>query len=104
MAKLCAFSWPGNVRELRNIIERAVVTCSEPVIDADRLPSRVSGSEEPGNVVSIPIGSTFEEVERTVMLKTLASVHNNKSKAARILGLSRKTLHNKLRQYANSGA
>jgi two-component system response regulator HydG len=99
---LCQFNWPGNVRDLRNTIERAVVTCSEEVIGIEYLPSRITQRQHLGTSVSIAIGSTFKEAERTIVLQTLACVHNNKSKAARILGLSRKTLHNKLRQFNNS--
>jgi DNA-binding NtrC family response regulator len=97
---LIAYDWPGNIRELRNVVERCVVICQNSVIDPQCLPSRISGGVPIGNQISIPLGSSTEQAERLLILQTLASVQNNKSKAARILGLSRKTLHNKLDYFA----
>lgn len=97
------FNWPGNVRELRNTVERAVVTCPDRVIGAEHLLPRITQQQMLGSSFGIGFGSTFKEAERKIVLQTLAGVQNNKTKAARILGLSRKTLHNKLRQFAVSG-
>ncbi len=94
------YHWPGNVRELRNAIERIVVTSPDAVILPDHLTDRLMKSEAPVNVVNIPIGTSAEEAERQLILKTLSFVRNNKSKAARMLGVSRKTLHNKLRSFS----
>jgi DNA-binding NtrC family response regulator len=96
---MTAYDWPGNVRELRNIIERAIVTRSERVIESDFLPPRITNQKPFENSIAIPIGISFSEAERILILRTLESANNNQSKAAKILGLSRKTLHNKLKKF-----
>jgi DNA-binding NtrC family response regulator len=93
---LIAYEWPGNVRELKNVVERSVVICQNEVIGPESLPERLSPQQPVRSHITIPVGSSTHEAERLLILQTLASVGNNKSKAARILGLSRKTLHNKL--------
>ncbi|MBA2112960.1 sigma-54-dependent transcriptional regulator [Bremerella alba] len=100
--KLLAYSWPGNVRELRNIIERAVALTRYEMIAVEDLPDKVQdyrgsqvfiGGEDPDDLVSM------EEVERRYILHVLNTVKKNKTTAARILGLDRKTLYRKLKQY-----
>ena len=100
MALLDAHGWPGNVRELRNVLERAVVTCESERIapEALSLPSTHEVSTEP-LVVALPVGTTIEEGERALILKTLESVNNNKTRAAEILGTTPKTLHNKAQRW-----
>ena len=102
------FSWPGNVRELRNCLERAVIVCENSVIEPRHLPPgfgeqparrMVSGSEG----IHVGVGTTVDEAERQLIVKTLESTHNNKTRAAEILGISLKTLHNKLKEYGNQG-
>ena len=116
-AALEAAPWPGNVRELRNSLERAVIVCSEQRIGLEHLselparggPDTVSGpprgapaqalpagSESP---LAVPIGTSLEEAEKQLILRTLASQDNNKTRAAQVLGISLKTLHNKLKAY-----
>ena len=97
-------SWPGNVRELRNSLERAVIICNGPTIEPKHLPpgfgkfvARVPVQET--NAIHLGVGTTVDEAERLLILKTLESTHNNKTKAAEILGISLKTLHNKLKEY-----
>lgn len=102
MEMLIAFDWPGNVRELQNVVERAVVICPDEIIVPRYLPERISMEEPALSHIRIPIGTSTQEAERIIILKTLASVGKNKSKAARILGLSRKTLHNKLLSFRQS--
>jgi DNA-binding NtrC family response regulator len=99
---LIAYEWPGNVRELKNVIERSVVICPHEVIGPQALPGRISAHQATRSHITIPVGSSAQEAERLLILETLASVGNNKSKAARILGLSRKTLHNKLLSFSRS--
>ena len=100
MRLLREHSWPGNVRELRNVIERAVVACEQSVITADCLPLAppdwAGGSP---NVVVLPVGTTLEDGEKQLILRTLQSVKNNKTRAAEILGTTPKTLHNKARRW-----
>jgi len=98
---LLSHPWPGNVRELRNTIERAVIVCDADLIGPQHLPPGLTyatvGSEN--DAVTLHVGVTVEEAERALILKTLASVSNNKARAAGILGISIKTLHNKLNRY-----
>jgi DNA-binding NtrC family response regulator len=100
-----SFSWPGNVRELRNILERAVIVCGSTVIEARHLPPAFASSAPPAPLspldgVHLGVGTTVGEAERQLIVKTLESTHNNKTRAADILGISLKTLHNKLKEYA----
>ncbi len=98
---LAEHSWPGNVRELRNVIERAVVSCEDGVITPDYLPLAPPGTPAPdrANVVVLPVGTTLDDGERELILRTLQSVNNNKTRAAEILGTTPKTLHNKARRW-----
>lgn len=94
---LKAYEWPGNVRELRNVVERAVVTCREKVLMPKSLPDRISMLRHIGTTVNLPVGISAKDAERRFIMQTLAAVGHNKTKAAQLLGLSRKTIHNKLR-------
>ena len=93
--------WPGNVRELRNVIERAVIACAADVIAPAHLPAGLSNvaDEGPADLIRLPVGTSLADVEREVILKTLAAVDRNKTRAAELLGISVKTLYNKLNQY-----
>jgi DNA-binding NtrC family response regulator len=97
-AALLAFDWPGNVRQLRNTIESAVVLVRGPVVGLDDLPPNVRG-ETGGASVSVPVGATLADAERDLIRATLAREGGNKSRAADILGIGRKTLHRKLQEY-----
>jgi DNA-binding NtrC family response regulator len=106
---LQGYSWPGNVRELRNTLERAVIVCEGPVVETKHLPPGFGHtparlSDEDADSVRVGVGTTVGEAERLLILKTLESTNNNKTKAAEILGISLKTLHNKLKEYGSSGA
>ncbi len=97
-------AWPGNVRELRNTLERAVIMCNGPTIEPKHLPpgfgrfvARAPVTE--ANSIHLGVGTTVDEAERLLILKTLEATHNNKTRAAEILGISLKTLHNKLKEY-----
>jgi DNA-binding NtrC family response regulator len=104
--RLVSYDWPGNARELRNVIERAVILCPDGApLDAGHLPSGF-GASAPSNVISIDagmipvrVGSTVYEGERLLILRTLEETGQNKTRAAEILGVSLKTLHNKLKEY-----
>ncbi len=103
------YAWPGNVRELRNTLERAVIVCEGGVIEVKHLPPGF-GSTAPrppvqeANAVRLSVGTTVGEAERLLILKTLEATSNNKTRAAEVLGISLKTLHNKLKEYGQSGA
>ncbi|MGH7396865.1 MAG: sigma-54-dependent transcriptional regulator [Candidatus Rokuibacteriota bacterium] len=93
--------WPGNVRELRNVIERAVVSCGDGLITPDCLPLAplAAAPADRANVVVLPVGTTLDDGEKQLILRTLHSVNNNKTRAAEILGTTPKTLHNKARRW-----
>ena len=100
--KLLNYTWPGNIRELRNIIERAVVLTRYEKISVDDLPEKIRnyktsqflvGSDNPSELVPI------QEVEHRYILHVLKTVGGNKTLAARVLGLDRKTLYRKLQHY-----
>jgi len=95
--------WPGNVRELRNALERAVIACDGDLVTPRHLPAGLGEAPraEPSDAfVTLPLGTTVEGAERELILRTLAAQNNNKTRAAEVLGISLKTLHNKLRRYA----
>ncbi|HEY6874555.1 MAG TPA: sigma-54 dependent transcriptional regulator [Geobacteraceae bacterium] len=101
MSALCAYSWPGNVRELRNTIRRASILATEPVISSDLLPfsppktapaPAVNGSAE---IPPLPLWV----IERDHIQRVLEKVEGNKSKAAKVLEIDRKTLYTKLERY-----
>jgi DNA-binding NtrC family response regulator len=96
---LVSYDWPGNVREVRNVVERALVICTNDTVTPQYLPVRIRTKVTPDGVISIPVGCSTHEAERILILQTLASAGNNKAKAAKILGVSRKTLHNKLNSF-----
>ncbi|MGH9511574.1 MAG: sigma-54-dependent transcriptional regulator [Terriglobales bacterium] len=101
------YSWPGNVRELRNTLERAVIVCDTAVIETRHLPPGFGQTtprtqiEDP-DAIHLGVGTTVGEAEKLLILKTLASTNNNKTRAAEILEISLKTLHNKLKEYGST--
>jgi DNA-binding NtrC family response regulator len=102
-------SWPGNVRELRNTLERAVIVCDGAVVETKHLPpgfgqTILRSSADDSDTVRLGVGTTVEEAERLLILKTLEATNNNKTRAAEILGISLKTLHNKLKEYGSAAA
>ncbi len=111
LQKLIAHDWPGNVRELRNTVERAVILCGEGSLETLHLPPGfgertmrpvTAEPAESSSGVHVEVGTTVDEAERKLIVKTLESTHNNKTRAAEILGISLKTLHNKLKEYGNT--
>ncbi len=98
-----SYPWPGNVRELRNVIERAAIACDRGTIGRQHLPSdfghaAVTESSELAGL-RFPVGTTVDAAERELILQTLAATNQNKTRAAELLGISLKTLHNKLKEY-----
>lgn len=106
MSQFSSFAWPGNVRELRNTLERAIIVCEAGVVETRHLPPGF-GQVMPrppvqeANAVRLGVGTTVGEAEKLLILKTLEATNNNKTRAAEILGISLKTLHNKLKEYGN---
>jgi DNA-binding NtrC family response regulator len=98
MRMLENYQWPGNVRELRNVIERATILAPGPFIEAAHLPPVVTNEPGPEQAPQVALGpgTTVEEAERRLIMMTLQHTRDNKTRAAEILGISLKTLHNKL--------
>jgi len=99
MEMMRAFDWPGNVRELRNLIEGLMLICPEDTITPRHLPERITKRPPASPSLTIEIGATLAEIERIVIRRTLESVEQNKTAAAKVLGISRNTLLARLDQY-----
>lgn len=117
MDAMLKYAWPGNVRELQNAVERAVILCSGEYVSERELPLTISavlkdgeravangstpvpGGENGLAVPGVASGMTLEELERAAILNMLRETGDNKSEAARRLGITRATLHNKLKRY-----
>ena len=125
LVRLQRHSWPGNVRELRNVLERAAIIAGSGLIGVQHLPPTLgagpamagtAGSvaapasiagvpvSSAGEGVLIPVGTRVEHAEKSLILMTLAHTKNNKTRAADILGISLKTLFNKLKEYGSAPA
>ncbi len=106
--RMMAYDWPGNARELRNTIERAVILCPDGApLDAGHLPPGFGKRQTPASGASagdlaLQVGTTVDEAERMLILRTLDATGQNKTRAAEILGISLKTLHNKLKEYSRA--
>jgi DNA-binding NtrC family response regulator len=98
------YPWPGNVRELRNLVERAVVLSSGETLAPEHLPPYVRNPERGGGARSyaFPPDATVADAERELILRTLDETGNNKTETARRLGVSVRTIHNKLKAYEES--
>jgi DNA-binding NtrC family response regulator len=99
---LAAYPWPGNVRELGNCIERALVLARGRCVTVEDLPEKVRDFRQ-GQVRAAGVEASelvaLEEIERRYILRVLEAVHGNKSRAAQVLGLDRKTLYRRLERY-----
>ncbi|KAA3655994.1 MAG: sigma-54-dependent Fis family transcriptional regulator [Calditrichaeota bacterium] len=107
------YEWPGNIRELRNALERAVILSTNSIVLPENLPPRLfknstyassekKSANQDGELVVFPLGEPLAHVEKKFILETLQNCKNNKTKAAQVLGISLKTLHNKLGRYKES--
>lgn len=96
------YSFPGNVRELKNVIERAVIVSVNDVIEPEDLPETLTSRASKAPTVEFRLGMTMEEVEKQFLFHTINYVDGNKTKAAKMLDISLKTLHNKLNKYKSS--
>lgn len=101
LAPLHGYDWPGNVRELENLVRRAYLLSGDVIQEGDLEQGLASG--EQGETISVRVGTTLEDVERRLTLATLAACGNVKRRAAEILGISLKTLYNRLDYYAAKG-
>jgi DNA-binding NtrC family response regulator len=94
---LKAYSWPGNVRELRNVMERALIVTKGPLISLDDLPPNLGARSKTNPTFEIKVGTPLHDVEMELAQRTIAFTDGNKSEAARMLGISLKTLYNWLK-------
>lgn len=100
---LSNYSWPGNVRELRNLIEQAVLLARGPQLDPLLLPQMLHRAPSRNDVIRIQIGTAMDVIEREVILRTLEANEGNKTHTAEVLGISRRSIYNKLAIYGLSG-
>lgn len=104
---LMAYDWPGNVRELENICERAAVVARGPLILAEDLPPSLHPEWQSAagpDRAHATLAEILEDVERSVILRTLREHGYNRSKTAQALGINRRTLYAKLKQYGLDGS
>jgi len=99
MAMLQNFDWPGNVRQLRTMMESICILTTGKEIQPSNLPPDLQGDAEPQHHLKLSVGITVREAERELIRATLSELNGNKAKAARVLGLGRKTLYRKLEEY-----
>jgi transcriptional regulator with PAS, ATPase and Fis domain len=105
LVRLKQHDWPGNIRELRNLMERAAIIAGEGTIQMAHLPGGIGSGTAPAATAGadglhLPIGTTVEQAERALIEATLEHTGSNRTRAAEILGISQKTLFNKLKEYA----
>ncbi len=96
------YDWPGNVRELQNAVERAVVLSTESLLGPEHfsLGFTAVAPKSEGNTVCVQVGTTVAEMEQTLIMRTLERCGDNRTRAAEVLGISVRTLRNKLKEYA----
>ena len=104
LAKLQQHPWPGNVRELKHIVEHAFIMTRADTVEADAMPLAEGTETAPGaalgeRIVPMEIGASIAEMERQLILATLEHCEGNKNRAAQTLGISLKTLYNRLNIY-----
>ncbi|HSO20167.1 MAG TPA: sigma 54-interacting transcriptional regulator, partial [Desulfosarcina sp.] len=99
VSALESYDWPGNVREIKNVMHRAVLNSTGGILLPEHLPERLQSAHKQVPEIKLPMGCTLKEAEQTVILRTLNWTRNNRRRAAAILGISRRTLYNKLGKY-----
>jgi DNA-binding NtrC family response regulator len=99
MSVLMAYDWPGNVRELRNAIEQMVVLARSERLTVRDVPASIRGAADLSKVSVVRSGMTVEEAERQLILQALKESGQNRTLAARKIGISRRTLHRKLKKF-----
>jgi DNA-binding NtrC family response regulator len=119
LVRLTRHNWPGNVRELRNVMERAAILAGQGQLQVSHIPPGLGagvslatmgaegsaaggGAQASGETITLPVGTTVHDAEKAMIFLTLAHTKNNKTRAAEILGISLKTLFNKLKEYGSA--
>ncbi len=100
MSVLQGYAWPGNIRELRNTVERAMILADGEVLTEEHLPPEMKPGGPEAAALRLPLGQPLEQVERDYILASLQRNAGNKARTAEVLGISEKTLYNKLNRYA----
>ena len=95
-----SYEWPGNVRELKNVIQRAALVCGGETILPEHLPPRFLSDHPKRPSVTFAIGTPLADVEREMVIRALEAAGNNRTRAAALLGISRRALYNKLRKHS----
>ncbi|SRR5579875_651450 len=101
---LKSYRWPGNVRQLRNVIERALIVSRGPLITVADLPPEMKRSTGSSSSFELRLGISLDEAERELIMRTIEYTGGNKSRAAEVLGISLKTLYNRLERYQGKDA
>lgn len=105
LGKMRGYHWPGNVRELKNVVHRAFIMADDDVIDSLALPTELGiPKADSGPYLSVRVGTRIEDVERRLIMATLQQCSETKEQAAEILGISLKTLYNRLREYGSANS
>lgn len=99
ISALEAYPWPGNVRELKNVIQRTVISCNGDILDSAQLPRRIRRSRSEDINVTLRVGTTLEEAQKELIRRTLEHTGYNRSRTSEILGISRRSLYNKIQRY-----
>ncbi|MRS97295.1 response regulator [Ralstonia pickettii] len=105
METLRGYHWPGNVRELRNYVQRAYILSDDAGIDTANVPLQVSSTQtSSGSTLTISVGTSLASADKKIILATLEQCGGVKKRAAELLGISLKTLYNRLEEYGSSSA
>ncbi len=93
------YPWPGNVRELKNVIQRAVISCTGDILNTDQLPQRIRTFRGDDNIITLKVGTSIAKAEKELIARTLDHTGHNRSRASELLGISRRSLYNKIQRY-----
>ena len=99
MRLLRLYGWPGNIRQLRNLMERLVVTVKDATIQPEHLPEEIQAGKEDARTMVVTLGTSLEQLEREVIQRTLTEITNHREKAAKLLGISLRSLQYKIKEY-----
>lgn len=94
-----AYPWPGNVRELKNVIQRAVISSPGDILETSQLPKRIRQFRDENVTLTLRVGMTIEEMEKELIIRTLESNRRNRTRTSKMLGISRRSLYNKMNKY-----
>jgi two-component system response regulator HydG len=97
MVALKNYDWPGNVRELQNVVERAVALSQSHMVELADMPDEIRQHSPADDVITIPVGASMEEIERTAIIQTLRKTGGDKELTAKLLGIGLATLYRRLK-------